>query len=153
VPGEIDFEKDGIPRAFDCNLDAATFLHIRGDDRNPDKNRAISAIVPAFLKLNELTIQPVTLPAEAVQPGLRSFVEEAYLQQAERGITAAKATLETARKQFAESDAAAKLAALIPDEPADALSVFGGAVLHRDDFAAGKLDAWEIRAGEWKHID
>ena len=32
LPGEADFEKDGLPRAFDCNLDTPTFLHIRGDD-------------------------------------------------------------------------------------------------------------------------
>ena len=41
VPGESDFEKDGIPRAFDCNLEVRTFLHIRGDDRRPDEGRAI----------------------------------------------------------------------------------------------------------------
>jgi len=31
VPGVIDFEKGGIPRAFDDQPDAATFLHLRGD--------------------------------------------------------------------------------------------------------------------------
>ena len=37
VPGQTDFDKAGIPRAFDCNLDAATYRHQRGDDRGPDK--------------------------------------------------------------------------------------------------------------------
>ena len=46
VPGEVDLEKDGIPRAFDCNLDAKTFLHIRGDDRRPDEGRPIEPGVP-----------------------------------------------------------------------------------------------------------
>ncbi|MDA1230868.1 MAG: DUF1549 domain-containing protein, partial [Planctomycetota bacterium] len=27
INGEVDFEKDGLPRAFDCNLDAPTYLH------------------------------------------------------------------------------------------------------------------------------
>src|SRR5438093_10291629 len=70
VPGEIDFEKDGLPRAFDCNLDAQTFLHIRGDDRNPDKSRVIESTIPAFLSLGEWKIERVTLPPDAAQPGL-----------------------------------------------------------------------------------
>ena len=32
APGESNFEKDGLPRVFDCNLDAKTFLFVRGDD-------------------------------------------------------------------------------------------------------------------------
>ena len=43
VPGEADVTKDGIPRAFDCNLDAKTPFHIRGDERNPDKDRVVHA--------------------------------------------------------------------------------------------------------------
>ena len=49
VPGELDFEKDGLPRAFDCNLDAPTYVHIRGDDRNPDKAHPLTPGFPAFL--------------------------------------------------------------------------------------------------------
>ena len=44
--GVIDFEKDGIPRPFDCNLDAKTYLHLRGDDRNPDLSRLMEPSVP-----------------------------------------------------------------------------------------------------------
>lgn len=43
VPGQVDFEKDGIPRAFDAHLDIETHLHIRGDDQNPDKSRVLAA--------------------------------------------------------------------------------------------------------------
>ena len=32
LPGEADFEKDGIPRAFDAHLDVATHLHVGGDE-------------------------------------------------------------------------------------------------------------------------
>src|SRR5262249_28987953 len=35
VSGVLDPAKDGIPRAYDAQLDARTFLFVRGDDRNP----------------------------------------------------------------------------------------------------------------------
>ncbi len=108
VPGEIDFEKDGIPRAFDCNLDAQTFLHIRGDDRNPDKNRVIEPKIPAFLGFKPLQIAPVTLPLEAVQPGLRFFVAEAHVQAAEKRRVEAIAAIAVAAKKLAQSEAACR---------------------------------------------
>ncbi|MCA9147305.1 MAG: DUF1549 domain-containing protein, partial [Planctomycetales bacterium] len=42
VPGQTDFEKDGLPRAFDAHPEEPTYLHIRGDAANPDKNRVIT---------------------------------------------------------------------------------------------------------------
>ncbi len=68
VPGEPDATKDGIPRAFDCNLDAKTPFHIRGDERNPDKDRAMLPGLPQFLAPDGLKISSVKLPAEAYQP-------------------------------------------------------------------------------------
>jgi len=97
VPGELDFEKDGIPRAFDCNLDAPTFVHIRGDERDPDKSRTIKPALPAFLSLGEFKIEPVPLPVEAYQPGLRPFVLELHLKTAEQRIAEARAALEAAK--------------------------------------------------------
>jgi mono/diheme cytochrome c family protein len=101
VPGEVDPEKDGIPRAFDCNPDARTFLHIRGDDRRPDEGRKIEAAFPAFLTPVALKIEPVTLPAEAHQPGLRPFVLESHLKAAARRVEAARHALEAARVELA----------------------------------------------------
>lgn len=106
VPGEADFELDGIPRAFDCNLEAPTFVHIRGDDRNPDKSRPIEPVLPALLAFGEFRIEPVQLPVDAHQPGLRPFVVDAYLNQAEKRIAAARVALETARQQLAAAEAA-----------------------------------------------
>jgi mono/diheme cytochrome c family protein len=110
VPGELDFEKDGIPRAFDCNLDAPTFVHIRGDERTPDKSRAIEPALPAFLSRGELKIEPVPLPAEAYQPGLRPFVLELHLKTAEQRIAEARTALEAAKSRGGRSN----------DKPADA---------------------------------
>ena len=40
LPGEVDFEKDGIPRVFDCNLDAPTYRFVRGDEKRPAQGPA-----------------------------------------------------------------------------------------------------------------
>ncbi len=111
VPGEIDFEKDGLPRAFDCNLDAQTFLHIRGDDRNPDKARVIEPTIPAFLSLGDWKVEPVELPIDAYQPGLRPFIVESHLKLAEQRIAEARIAIEMANKALGESAQAEQLAA------------------------------------------
>lgn len=111
LPGAVDPERNGLPRAFDCNLDSETFLHVRGDDRNPDKSRPMHPAVPAFLTNASWQIQPVALPPDAYQPGLRPFVVESHSKDAEKTVEAAKATLETARTKLVEVEAAARDAA------------------------------------------
>lgn len=151
LPGEIDFEKDGLPRAFDCNLDAQTYLLIRGDDRNPDKSRVIEPLIPAFLSLGETRIEPVALPPEAYQPGLRSFVVEAHLKAAQSRIEAARVALAAAQKKLIEAEQAAKLAAATKTE--EAKPATDAKPIVRDDFAAAKSDLWEIREGMWSYTN
>ncbi len=83
VAGQTDFERDGIPRAFDCNLDAPTYLFIRGDERNPRKSKPIAPGLPTILLRDRLDIQPTILPRESHVPGLRPVVLENFLRQAE----------------------------------------------------------------------
>jgi hypothetical protein len=89
VPGEPDYERDGIPRAFDCNADAVTYKHERGDDRRPVKGITITPGVPAVLG-GEVRIRPVKLPTTAFAPHLRPFVEANYRQAADARIAKAK---------------------------------------------------------------
>lgn len=176
VPGQIDFEKDGIPRAFDAHLDVPTFLHIRGDDRNPDKSRTIEPAAPAFLSSDnlKLMIEPVSLPLEATHPGLRPFVVEAYRKAAEQQIASARAALETAGKTLRKSEAAAKelaaktLAAkeaAATNDSAEKAATEAAAkvkeggpdagkpsnVIVRDDFSTAKPDVWEQLTGKWSY--
>ena len=119
VPGEIDLEKDGIPRAFDCNLEAPTFLHIRGDDRNPNKTRPLAPGFPAFLSSGAVKIEPVSLSVEAHEPGLRPFVLEAHLRLADLRISQARTALEEARKTLKETSPPldqAKLAVVLAEK-------------------------------------
>lgn len=154
VPGEIDFEKDGIPRPFDCNHDIQTFVHVRGDDRNPDKSKVMEPSVPAFLLADQWKIQSVSLPTEAFQPGIRPFVVEAHLKVAQQRIADATAAVAAAKKKLTEATAAHQtmLAVTGEDPPADALSVIKQAVFS-DNFAVARPDSWEIKDGSWTYAD
>jgi len=120
VPGETDVEKDGIPRAFDCNLDAATYRFIQGDEKRPMKARPLSPGVPPVLAFGALDIRPVSLPREAHSPGLRPFVLDDDLRLAEKQIQAARANLEQARKALAEVKRVSEPAASSPPQPPQA---------------------------------
>lgn len=98
VGAQTDFEKDGIPRAFDCNLDAPTYLFIRGDERRPRKDLVISPGVPAILAFDTLAITPVQLPLEAYVPGVRPSIIQSVLKACETQERTAKKALEQARE-------------------------------------------------------
>jgi mono/diheme cytochrome c family protein len=104
VPGELDLEKDGIPRAFDAHPEARTFLHIRGDERRPDESRTIEPATPAFLTLAPAMIKPVSLPPEASHPGLRPFVLAAHLEVADRRIAEANRAVVAATAGLTEAE-------------------------------------------------
>ena len=86
VPGELDLAKNGMPRVYDAHLEAPTYLHIRGSEANPDKNRTIKPGLPSLLLPAGLSIKPIKLPAEAHQPGLRAFVLQDHLRLAEKQL-------------------------------------------------------------------
>ena len=168
VPGQTDFEKDGIPRAFDAHLEVPTYLHLRGDDRTPDKSRSLEPGVPAFLSSDAraLAIEPVSLPIEATYPGLRPSVVKTHREAAEQQIAAARAALDAAQKKFAESEAAARQTSSggspaspskDPATTAPALSseknTAESPVLVRDDFSVAKPDVWEQLTGQWSYAD
>ena len=144
VSGETDYEKDGVPRAFDCNLAVPTYLFRRGDDKKPVTDEPLTPGLPPLLSFDDLKIEPVTLPAEAHHPGLRPWVVDNYLKQAEHEIETAKATLEAAKKTMADEES---------KSPPPADSVAEVKPLVADDFSAEKPELWKVEAGEWKYAD
>lgn len=174
VPGQIDFEKDGIPRAFDAHLDVPTHLHVRGDDRNPDKSKTMEPAVPAFLLSDnlKLAIQPVPLPVEATTPGIRDFVVDLHRKAADQQIASARFGIEAAKKvlheaEKTEQELAAKAASLAaagagqekkdespnPD-PFPAKPGRGGEeAIIADDFSAERTEIWEQLAGQWRYAN
>lgn len=83
LPGEPDVTKGGIPRAFDANPDAKTPFHVRGDERNPDKDRTVEPGLPRFLAPDGLMSAAVKLPPEAYQPLRRPEIAETLRKGAE----------------------------------------------------------------------
>ena len=143
VPGEPDVVKNGIPRVYDAHLDAPTYLHVRGNEAMADKNRKITPGLPGLLAPNGLTIQPIRLPAEAHQPGLRAFVLADHMRAAEKQLADGQKELAeaTTRLAPAEKSQNTKLTPATPKE------------LLRDNFSALNKDRWTIFAGDWKIVD
>jgi mono/diheme cytochrome c family protein len=140
--GETDFEKDGIPRVYDAHADAPTYLHIRGEERNPKKDRPLSPGLPQLLTWSKLDIRPVDLPLEAHSPHLRTLVLENHLRAAEV-LRKRAADLEiAARKTLADVKAAPK------DDPKPAFGA-GGKVLIDDRFAGLDATRWQKGDGQW----
>lgn len=148
VPGELDYEKNGIPRPFDCNLDVPTYLHIRGDDTRPDKDQTLDPAVPAVLNFKPLSISPIQLPPEAYRPGLRPFVVETHRTAAERALNEARKARDASNERLAELRRRAEQPETAT--PAATRKNDAGFV---DDFSKPRPDDWEIGAGDWQYRD
>jgi len=149
VAGEVDFEKAGIPRAFDCNADAPTYKHERGDDRRPIRGQKITPGLPAVLG-GELKIEPATLSPEAHSPHLRPFVESNYLRAAEAKVVAARDAVTKAKAELARIERAAKQESPVELKAKDG-SAPAAKVIAKDDFAKANPDLWDVGAGDWKY--
>ncbi|GAC1474830.1 MAG: DUF1553 domain-containing protein [Isosphaeraceae bacterium] len=93
LPGQADLAKDGIPRVYDARLDATTYLFLRGDEKQPEKNRPLSPGVPPVLGGKGYSVQPVVLPEEATDPGRRPFVRVEMLVLAKKEVEAKRVEL------------------------------------------------------------
>jgi hypothetical protein len=102
VPGVLDRARDGIPRAYDAELDSKTLLFVRGDERNPT-GTPLPPGVPELLGVAFPTPRPVTLPRSAVVPDRRSFVIGDQLAADQSAVAKAKKTLAQAAASSKES--------------------------------------------------
>jgi hypothetical protein len=97
VPGAADPKKDGLPRAYDKQLNAETFYFIRGDERRPDKDRGpIPPRVPRVLGLMAEP-QELKLPFPAAHPDRREFVRNDLLADGRKSLEAARKKHDVAR--------------------------------------------------------
>lgn len=141
VPGQIDLEQDGLPRVFDAHLETPTYLHLRGNEKDPDKSRVMPPAVPALLSTDDFLVEPVALPVGSHSPTQRSFVLNDYL-------AAAQDEIETARKTVSASEAALQTAKA--SEPA---KLIPGKMFLKDDFDAANDDVWEGGPGDWVYAN
>lgn len=156
VPGEADLTRDGIPRAFDGLLDEPTYLYVRGDERNPDKSKIITPGVPSVLAFDELTIEPVSIPAEAWQPERRTGVLDAHVAASRKRVDTAESDLKKAQDRlFAATNVLEKLQkekeeAIHPAEKT-AVSSPGKSPIISDSFQTLDSTRWKLFGGEWVH--
>ncbi len=109
VPGQIDPAKDGIPRVFDAEPDAKTFLFVRGDERTPAKE-PLAPGVPESIGGALPPIEPVALPLAATAPDRRPFAVHDALAASEAGVEAARKAVEAAMGEAAIEAARGSLA-------------------------------------------
>lgn len=93
TPTTPDLTKDGIPRAFDGQLETPTYLLIRGQESNPDRSKVLAPDFPEALRFGEFPIRSVDLPKEAWQPERQPGVLESYGRQAEEMCDEARSQL------------------------------------------------------------
>ncbi len=97
LPNQPNVMKDGLPRAYDADLTAKTFLYLQGDDKRPDKDHPMTPAVPAVLGGN-FDVEPVALTIETYYPALVASVEKRQVTAAQRQLTAAQKALAAAIK-------------------------------------------------------
>jgi hypothetical protein len=129
LPGEVDPKVRGLARAYDADPAVATRLLERGDDRFPSGD-ALPPGVPAALG-GEFTVEPISIPREAMVPDRREFVLADDLAAARGRVTSAAAALAAAddggrdRATLEQAKAQADLDALEAVIVAEALQASG----------------------------
>ena len=108
LPGQSDVVKDGLPRAFDAEPEAKTFLYLRGNEKHPDKD-SLTPAVPAALS-GRFVPRSVELPLAAIYPAIKSFARAEDLAEARRQLVAAEEQLADAN-QNAQDGAGATVTA------------------------------------------
>ena len=142
IAGETDFEKAGLPRAFDDHIDQATYLHRRGDPKDPDTQTKIEPGVPQILSNFASPIEPVQLPLWAYAPGSREYVQQDHLKQAETNLS-------SARSKLAEAEERYLAVASAPTTPATSKASFK----FEDAFDELNPDHWQLIGEGWKLED
>jgi Protein of unknown function (DUF1553)/Protein of unknown function (DUF1549)/Planctomycete cytochrome C len=103
LPGQPDLLKDGLVRAYDGLPEVPTYLYIRGNEKQPDKEHPIQPGLPEVLA-DDLEIQPVGVPHEARYPGLRREFQEEDLAAARKSVSQTLEALNKARESATEAD-------------------------------------------------
>ncbi|WP_161604598.1 DUF1553 domain-containing protein [Roseiconus nitratireducens] len=143
VPGQTDFARDGLPRVFDDDLEQPTYLHRRGDPKNPATETEIPPGVPALFSDFQPPIKPIDLPRTAFDPGMRDYVLRDRIAAAEKQVRADHSECESKRQQLR----IASERSVEEAEPAEP------DFLVLDDFTAIDDSVWELVGEGWEVRD
>jgi len=96
-------QRAGLVRVYDRQPNAETWFYTGGDERNRKTERgSIPPGVPAIFKMEAPKIEPVSLPAPAYYPGLRSEIQETIRGDLQALLTSAEAELKEAKQGTSE---------------------------------------------------
>lgn len=147
LANQPDVTKDGLVRAYDAQHATPTYLFVRGDDKQPVKDKPIPPAVPVALGGTTFEPQAVTLPVTAYYPGLqKAFHDEAVaaadaeIKRVEKLSTTAQQALVSARQKFADFEA-------------NSAAPTGVTPLLSDQFAAARPELWKQGRGQWEYKD
>lgn len=118
VPGERDINTDGLTRAYDQKPDEPTYLYVRGNEKQPDKEHPLSPDVPDVLNL-PFEVNAIELPAMASFPSLAAHIQHDDREVVRVELVKAK---ENYRKVFGsdpgdKSNEAARSSGAVPPPP------------------------------------
>ncbi len=118
VPGEADpgpfqeydygklrkIERLGAVSIHDKNPDAVTWFYEAGDERNRDEDRgSIAPGLPQVFGQEDLSIEPVELPAVAYYPAARPAIQQSILDEHLATLAERKQKVATAKEAAAEA--------------------------------------------------
>ncbi len=121
LPGQTDLVKDGLVRVFDGKPAEPTYLYIRGNEKQPDKDHPVVPGLPAVLAA-KFDVQPVSLPLHAHHPGLRHDFQNEDLAAARKAVELAAAALKKVR-EAAEKTSSKKSTATTDDAKQPAIAI------------------------------
>ncbi|QDV53144.1 PSD1 and planctomycete cytochrome C domain-containing protein [Gimesia fumaroli] len=143
LPGETNLEKNGLPRIFDAHADAKTYLHIRGNEKEPDESQEMQPAPPELFTFDVFKVSQVNLPPEAHHPGIRDFVLKDQLKAADVKIATAEKSAQQAKQQLAKLEQAAQTELVQQKNPIKVLPFL------IDDFKTAQPELWTMGPGQW----
>lgn len=142
--GKATVLTDGLPRAYDKDLEVPTYLFQRGDDRNPDTESPLAPAVPVSLGKSKLSITPIQLPIASYMPQLQKTHLKIIRAQAQAAIDKANETFQKSQQLVCQLTTEL---ATVPQQSEE-----GGPIkpFLVDDFTSLKSDHWKVQNGTWE---
>ncbi len=109
VPGTTDPKQNGVSRVYDSQLDAPTYLFVRGDDKHPNKEQPLAPAVPSLFSIS-FEPQPIPLPLASTKPWLQPFAREDLIAAAQTKVNTARTQLDKVASDQTKGDQDRQLA-------------------------------------------
>lgn len=101
--------KEGFDRVYDAQLEAKTYLFVRGNEKAPKTDEPLSPGVPSVLGGEVPQITPVSLPFEVTHPDQVLLAREDIIADAAKRVESARAEMNDAKEEHIRAFAESKL--------------------------------------------